>query len=120
MSPEQARGELTDRQSDIWSFGVVLYEMLTGASPFGRHTTADTLATVLEKQPDCSVLPSRTPANVRHLIRRCLEKDRKRRLQHIGDVRIEVEDALATLTSEAAADVADPVARDGRLRRPRA
>ena len=100
MSPEQARGEAASRQADIWSFGVVLYELLTGASPFGRPTTADTLASVLGTQPDYSVLPSDTPANVRHLVRRCLEKDRKRRLQHMGDVRIEVEDALAALTAE--------------------
>jgi Tol biopolymer transport system component len=100
MSPEQTRGEAAGRQTDIWSFGVVLYELLSGVSPFGRPTTADTLASVLGAQPDYSLLRSNTPANVRHLIRRCLEKDRKRRLQHMGDVRIEVEEALTALTTE--------------------
>jgi serine/threonine-protein kinase len=116
MSPEQARGEAAGRQADIWSFGVVLYELLTGASPFGRHTTADTLTSVLGTQPDYFVLPSNTPAIARHLARRCLEKDRKRRLQHMGDIRIEVEEALAALTGEAAPGPADAVA--ARTRQP--
>ena len=117
MSPEQARGEAAGRQADIWSFGVVLYELLTGVSPFRRQTTADTLASVLGTQPDYSVLPSDTPANARHLVRRCLEKDRKRRLQHMGDVRIEVEEALSALTAEAAPGPAAAVAANGRRRR---
>jgi hypothetical protein len=118
MSPEQARGEAASPQADIWAFGVVLYELLTGASPFERQTTADTLASVLGTQPDYSVLPPDTPPMVRHLVRRCLEKDRKRRWQHMGDVRIEVEDALVALTAEAVA-VPPPAAgtTDGRRRR---
>ena len=107
MSPEQARGETAGRQTDIWSFGVVFYELLTGASPFGRHTTAETLATVLGAQPDYALLPSDTPAIARHLLRRCLEKDRKRRLQDIGDVRIEIEDALAALAAGPGPGAAD-------------
>ena len=99
MSPEQARGEAAGPQADIWSFGVVLYELVTGVSLFRRRTTAETLASVLQTQPDYSLLPSNTPANARNLVRRCLEKDRKRRLQHMGDVRIEIEEALAALTA---------------------
>ena len=95
MSPEQARGEATDRQTDIWSFGVVLYELLTGSSVFGRPTTADTLAAVLGPPPDAARLPADTPDIARTIVRRCLETDRKRRIQHMGDVRIGLEEALA-------------------------
>jgi Tol biopolymer transport system component len=97
MSPEQARGEVASMQADIWSFGVVLYELLTDVSPFRRPTTAETLASVLGAHPDYSLLPPETPDHARRLIRRCLERDRKRRLQHIGDARIELEEALAVL-----------------------
>jgi serine/threonine-protein kinase len=117
MSPEQARGETAGRQSDIWSFGVVLYELLTGASPFRQRSTAETLASVLGTPPDYSVLPSDTPANARLLVRRCLEKDQKRRLQHIGDVRIEVEEALSALTVQATPGRPDRVSANRRLRR---
>jgi serine/threonine-protein kinase len=103
MSPEQARGEPASQQADIWSFGVVLYELVTGISPFCRSSTAETLASVLGSQPDYSALPSHVPPNVAHLIRRCLERDRKRRSQHIGDVRIEIDEALAGSTMDAAA-----------------
>jgi eukaryotic-like serine/threonine-protein kinase len=117
MSPEQARGEAANPQADIWAFGVVLYELLTGASPFGRPTTAETLARVLGTQPDYAVLPLDTPVNIRHLVRRCLEKDRKRRWQHMGDVRIEVEDAQVALTADAAeAPPAQAAAANGRRR----
>ena len=80
MSPEQARGEVTGRQADIWALGAMLYEMLTGLSPFARDTTAETLARVLDAQPDFNLLPRTTPANARHLLKRSLEKDPKRRL----------------------------------------
>ena len=112
MSPEQARGEIVDRRADIWSFGVVLYEMLTGDSPFDRGTVTETLARVLEVQPDLAALPPSTPASLRHLLKRCLEKDRKRRLQHIGDARIDLEDTIAVLGTELA-----PTRSTGRTRR---
>jgi serine/threonine-protein kinase len=95
MSPEQARGEAVDGQTDVWSFGVVLFELLTGVSPFARDTTAETLAAIFSDAPDYSLLPPETPTRVRHLLRRCLEKDRRRRLKHIGDARLELEDALS-------------------------
>ncbi len=102
MSPEQARGEVAGPQADIWSFGVVLYELLTGTSPFERRSTAEALASVLGPPTDYSVLPPAIPASARHLVRRCLENDRKRRFQHMGDVRIELEEALASLATEGA------------------
>src|SRR5262249_44845223 len=95
MSPEQARGETADRQADIWSFGAVFYEMLTGVSAFERRTTADTLAALLNAPPDLSLLPEATPRGVRTVIHRALEKDRKRRWRDVGDVRIALEEAAA-------------------------
>jgi serine/threonine protein kinase len=94
MSPEQARGEEVRRQSDIWSFGVVLYEMLTARRPFAADTAVQTLARVLEARPDFSLLP-REAGCVRRLLGRCLERDHKRRFQSAGDLRVEIEDALA-------------------------
>ena len=94
MSPEQARGKPTDERGDIWSFGCVLYEMLTGKHPFEGETASDTLVGVLEREPDWDVLPQATPANVKVLIRRCLEKDPQQRLQHMGDVALEIRETL--------------------------
>jgi dipeptidyl aminopeptidase/acylaminoacyl peptidase len=96
MSPEQARGEAVGVQGDIWAFGALLYEMLTGTSSFGRKTTAETLASVLESQPDYSALPLGTPPLARRIVERCLEKNLSRRMQDMGDVRILLEDALAS------------------------
>ncbi len=95
MSPEQARGRTVDRRADIWALGCVLYECLTGESPFRGDTASDTMAAVLEREPDWSRLPARTPTRVRDLLHRCLEKDVKKRLRDIGDARMELEQALS-------------------------
>jgi serine/threonine protein kinase/Tol biopolymer transport system component len=92
MSPEQARGQAIDKRTDIWAFGCVLYEMLTGRAVFAGATLSDTLAMVLERQPVWGALPAHTPLEIRHLLRRCLEKDPKRRLHDIADARIEIDD----------------------------
>ncbi len=93
MSPEQARGQALDKRSDIWSFGCVLYEMLTGTRAFGGHGISDTLAFVITKEPDWTALPADTPASISKLLRRCLEKDRRERLHDIADARIELKEA---------------------------
>ncbi len=95
MSPEQARGHAVDQRADIWAFGVVLYEMLTGRLAFAAPTVTDTLARVIEREPDWSALPAETPASVRTLLRRCLQKDPRKRAPHIGLARLDVEDALS-------------------------
>jgi len=91
MSPEQARGLPVDKRTDIWAFGCVLYEMLTGRAAFAGQTVSNTVARILEREPD---LPGRTPAAVGRLLRR-LEKDRKHPFRDVGDVRIAVDDAFA-------------------------
>ena len=106
MSPEQARGEETGRETDIWAFGAVLYELLTGVSPFARPTSNETLAQVLTAPLNESLLPAATPGSVRRLVLRCLERDPKRRWRHMGDARIEIEEALAPSTEPAAGAVA--------------
>jgi serine/threonine protein kinase len=95
MSPEQARGKAVDKRTDIWAFGCVLYELLTGKEAFRGETLSDTIAAVLEREPDLQLLPPATPAKIRDLLRRCLQKDSQRRLRDIGDARIEIEEALA-------------------------
>ena len=101
MSPEQARGQSLDRRTDIWSFGCVLYEMLTGGPPFAAETISDSLAATLEHEPDYSRLPADTPAAIRRVLRRCLEKDRKRRLDSAAAVRLEIDDAIAAAEADA-------------------
>ncbi|MHC4173217.1 MAG: protein kinase domain-containing protein [Planctomycetota bacterium] len=98
MSPEQARGKPADKRSDIWSFGCVLYEMLSGRVPFKGETISDTLAGILEHEPNWQALSQNTPANIRSLLRHCLKKDPRRRLQHIGDADIEITETLSSLT----------------------
>jgi len=93
MSPEQAAGKPVDRRSDIWSFGAVLYEMLSGKKAFDGESVSDTLASVLKLEPDWSALPAGTPDSIRKVVRRCLTKDRKQRLQAIGEARIVLENA---------------------------
>ena len=91
MSPEQARGHNVDKRADIWAFGCVLFEMLTGRVAFAGDTASDTIAKILEREPDWSALPSATPVAVRRLLFRCLAKDSKQRLRDVGDVRIEID-----------------------------
>jgi serine/threonine protein kinase len=100
MSPEQARGQATDRRTDIWSFGCLLYEMLTCRLPFEGETTTDILARIIEREPDWSLLPQTTPSNIRVLLWRCLAKDPRRRLQHIGDAVIEIDETLNVPTDK--------------------
>ena len=92
MSPEQARGLPADRRSDIWAFGCVLYEMLSARRAFGGATVTDSLARILEREPDWAVLPADIPVGLKKLIRRCLVKDPKRRFHDVADVRIELEE----------------------------
>ena len=95
MSPEQARCKRVDRRADIWAFGCVLYEMLSGASAFGGETISDTLAAVIRCEPEWRSLPNSVPQGIRQLLHCCLRKDLKRRLQAIGDARVTIEDVLA-------------------------
>jgi serine/threonine protein kinase/Tol biopolymer transport system component len=96
MSPEQAKGRPVDRRSDVWAFGAVLYEMLTGQRAFRGDDVADTLAAVLRGEPVWATLPADTPPSVVRLLWRCLQKDPRRRLQHIGDARLELTDLDST------------------------
>jgi Tol biopolymer transport system component len=99
MSPEQARGQTVDRQTDIWAFGCVLFEMLTGARAFTGDTLAEISAAVLKSEPEWSALPTATPIRIRDVLRRCLQKDRALRLRDAGDVRIEIVEAVSAPTS---------------------
>ncbi len=99
MSPEQARGETVDRRTDVWAFGCVMYEMLTGTQAFEGTDTAGTLTRILEHEPNLARLPSDTPAVVRRVVALCLEKNRHKRLAQIAVVKFQLEDAIAALTS---------------------
>jgi eukaryotic-like serine/threonine-protein kinase len=102
MSPDQARGLPVDKRTDVWAFGCVLFEMLAGQRPFAGDTRSDTIAAILEREPDWARLPPDVPPRITRLIRRCLEKDAKRRLRDIGDAQSDLDDALITDTSEMA------------------
>ena len=110
MSPEQAKGHPVTRTTDIWAFGCVLYEMLTGRVPFKGDSTTDTLALIVRGEPNFGLLPSATPQQIRTLLRHCLDKEQRRRWPDAGSLRIAIEDARAAPT-----DVATPA----ELTRPR-
>jgi serine/threonine-protein kinase len=103
MSPEQARGKAVDRRTDIWSFGCVLYEMLTGSPVFDTgETVSDAVAAILTKEPDWKRLPTNVPDSIRRLLRRCLKKDPDGRLHHIADARLEIADAMTEPSADTA------------------
>ncbi|MBP7149204.1 MAG: protein kinase [Acidobacteria bacterium] len=119
MSPEQARGKPADRRTDIWAFGALLYEMLTGRRAFGGETASDAMASVLRGEADLGLLPGETPVALRALIRRCLVKDPVRRLQAIGDARIVLEEVASGAAPDAPAGKAPgPAARRNPLAGP--
>ena len=93
MSPEQAKGRTADTQSDVWAFGCVLYEMLTGRAAFAGETVSEVLSEILKSEPDWQCLPPETPDGIRRVLRRCLQKDPAQRLHHIADARLEIDDA---------------------------
>jgi serine/threonine-protein kinase len=100
MAPEQARGRAVDKRADIWAFGVVLYEMLTGERAFKGEDPSDVLAAVLRQDIDWTQVPSSTPSPIRRLLERCLERDPRRRLRDIGDARIEIDEAVTSPRSD--------------------
>src|SRR5262245_51204182 len=102
MSPEQAKGRTVDKRTDIFAFGAVLYEMLTGRPAFDGDDVGEILARVIEREPDWSRLPSKAPPRIHELLRRCMEKDPKKRRRDAGDLRIDIEQALKTPEAVAA------------------
>ncbi len=108
MSPEQASGRTADKRADVWAFGVILYEMLTRRRAFEGETASVVLAKVIEREPDWTMLPASTPPRLRELVRRCVRKDPKARLQAIGDARIQIDELISGATDEAGAVVTQP------------
>ncbi len=106
MSPEQARGRPVDRRSDLWAFGVVLFEMISGRHLFGGDTITDVIAAVVTREPDWSALPATTPAPIRRLLRRCLEKDPARRLRDAADAGLEIDEVSSAPDGSPAIEVA--------------
>jgi Tol biopolymer transport system component len=100
MSPEQAKGQPLDKRTDIWAFGCVLFEMITGRAPFARETFSETLAAILDREPDWTLLPVDTPRGIHRLLRRCLTKDPRHRLRDIGDACLEIEDAISSTDAD--------------------
>ena len=119
MSPEQARGQSVDKRTDIWAFGCVLYEMLTGRAAFAGTTVSDLIVAILEREPDLTRLPVSTPASIRHLLHRCFEKDVRRRRRDIADVGAEIEDALSPSEIAASEVLAKPKSRTPSVAPPR-
>ena len=103
MSPEQARGKPVDRRADIWALGAVFFEMLSGRRTYDGETVTETIAKVITETPDWDLLPTATPAAIRRLLRRCLQKDPRSRFQAAGDVRLEIDEYLAAPQADAAA-----------------
>jgi Tol biopolymer transport system component len=111
MSPEQARGRTVDKRADVWAFGCVLYEMLVGTRPFAGDDVSQTIARVIEREPDWDALAKVAPSSVLRIVRRCLQKDVNQRLRDIGDVRLELLDAIALPERRDAEQTAAPVRR---------
>jgi eukaryotic-like serine/threonine-protein kinase len=113
MSPEQARGRVVDRRADVWAFGCVVYEMLLGTRAFAGDDVSETIARVIEREPDWNALAKVAPRSVVRVVQRCLQKDPQNRIRDIGDVRLELRDALSATEKEAAAPDAIPISRRG-------
>jgi serine/threonine-protein kinase len=111
MAPEQAKGRTVDKRADIWAFGVVLFEMLTGAQAFGGDDVADVLSRVLQREPDLTTLPAATPARIRAIVARCLVKDPRQRLRDMGDVRLALEGAFETAAPQTTTSATPAVPR---------
>ena len=110
MIPEQAKGQSADKRADVWAFGVVLYEMLTGRQAFPGETTSEVLAKVIEREPDWTALPASTQPRLRELLRRCARKDPKTRLQAIGDARVQIEELISGGTDNSLTAAPSPAA----------
>jgi serine/threonine protein kinase len=113
MAPEQARGKAVDKRADIWAFGAVLFEILTGSRAFPGDAIADSVARIIGGNPDYDTLPPDVPPSIRQLVRRCLEKDHRERLRDIGEARIEIKQALATAPSDAYRKTDEPPGTGG-------
>jgi Tol biopolymer transport system component len=120
MAPEQARGRVVDKRADIWAFGVVVFEMLTGTRAFGGDDMTDTIASVVSKEPDWNALPAATPVGLRRLLVRCLKKDPKARLRDIGDARLQIEELISGATDEMVAGASSRAAVRGPTPQPSA